>query len=120
MKIAVTANGAGLDAPVDPRFGRCQNFVFVDTETMDTETVSNENLMASGGAGVQSAQLVSEKGATIVLTGNCGPNAHRTLAVAGIEVIVGVTGSVQEAVEKYKAGAFSAAGGPNVDAKFGV
>ena len=120
MKVAVTAAGPGLDAQVDPRFGRCANFVFVDTDAMEPESVENENVAVGGGAGIQSAQLVADKGAQVILTGNCGPNAHRTLTVAGIEVIVGVSGTVKEAVEKYKAGDFAATEGPNVDAKFGL
>ena len=120
MKIAVTATGPGLGAEVDPRFGRCTRFVFVDTDTMETEEVDNVNTSAGGGAGVQSAQLVADKGATAVLTGNCGPNAYRTLRAAGIEVIVGGSGTVADAVEKYMTGGFSATDAPNVDAKFGV
>jgi len=120
MKIVVTAQAAGLEAQVDPRFGRCSSFVIVDTETMETESVPNENVIAAGGAGVQAAQLMSDKGAEAVLTGNCGPNAYRTLREANIEVIVGVKGTVAEAVEKFKAGAFESTDEPSVDAKFGV
>ena len=120
MKIAVTASGAGLDAEVDPRFGRCANFVLVDPETMAFEEVENTNVSMGGGAGIQSAQLVADKGAKVVLTGNCGPNAYRALQAAGVEVIVGVSGTVREAVENYKAGAFAPTDAPNVDAKFGV
>jgi len=119
MIVAVTGAGPGLDAEVDPRFGRCANFVFVDTETMESETIENANVTAGGGAGIQSAQLVADKCAVAVLTGNCGPNAFRTLRAAGIEVVVGVSGGVREAVEKYKAGGFSATAAPNVEGKFG-
>ena len=41
------------------------------------------------------------------------------LEANGYEIVAEAATGV-EAVEKYKAGAFSAAGGPNVDAKFGV
>ena len=37
MKVAVSATGSTLDAPVDPRFGRCEVFVLVETDDM-TET----------------------------------------------------------------------------------
>lgn len=120
MKIAVTATGDGLEAEIDPRFGRCQKFVFVDTDTLETETIDNQNVTAGGGAGVQSAQLVANSGADTVLTGNCGPNAHQTLAAAGVTVIVGVRGTVRDAVERFKAGELSATNEPNVDTKFGV
>jgi predicted Fe-Mo cluster-binding NifX family protein len=120
VKIAVTATEPGLDAPVDSRFGRCLHFVFVDTETMDVETVANENVTAAGGAGPQAAQTVADKGAKAVLTGNCGPNAHRALQAAGVQVVVGVSGTVKEVAEKFKAGEYATAESPNVDAKYGT
>ena len=120
MKIAVTASGADLSAPVDPRFGRCQGFVIVETDDMSFEAIQNPNVGIGSGAGIQAAQLISEKGAEVVLTGNCGPNAYATLNAAGIQVIVGAGGTVQEAVESFKSGALGAAGGPNVQSHFGM
>jgi len=120
MKIAVTASGPDLDSQIDPRFGRCRYFLFVETEDLTCEAVENPNTSAGGGAGVQSAQLVADKGAGAVLTGNCGPNAYRTLEAAGIKVIIGISGIVRDAVEKFKAGEFSAARQPNVERHFGI
>jgi len=120
MKIAVTATGPDLDAEVDPRFGRCAHFILFDTDTDEFEAVANDNMSAAGGAGIQSAQLVADKGAEVVLTGNCGPNAHRTLDAADVDVVTGVAGSVRDAVSKYKAGRFSPSDEPNVSAKFGA
>jgi predicted Fe-Mo cluster-binding NifX family protein len=119
MKVAVSSTGPDIGAQVDPRFGRCQYFVIVDSDSMASEAFENPNVMAGGGAGIQSAQLVAERGAQMVLTGNCGPNAYQTLQAAGIGVVVGVSGTVREAVEKYKSGEFSPAGGPSVAEKFG-
>ena len=120
MKVAITSRGTTFDDKVDPRFGRCANFAIVDTDDMSLETVENSNAAAGGGAGIQSAQLIADKGVETVLTGNCGPNAFRTLEAAGIAVVVGATGTVQEAVDAYKAGALSATGGPNVDSHAGM
>jgi len=120
MRIAITATGSGTDAQVDPRFGRCAYFVFVDTDTLQAETVANNNVDAAGGAGTQSAQIVAEKGVATVLTGNCGPKAFAVLKAAGIKVIIGVSGTVREAVEKYKAGMLSETSGPNAAEKSGV
>ena len=75
---------------------------------------------SGGGAGIQAAQLVADKGADVVLTGNCGPNAYRTLEAADVKLVVGVSGTVREAVDKFKSGAFESTEGPNVDAKSGV
>jgi predicted Fe-Mo cluster-binding NifX family protein len=120
MKVAVSASGPGLDAEVDPRFGRCSYFVIVDSETMDFEAVENPNTMAAGGAGIQSAQLVADKGAGVVLTGHCGPNAFQTLQAANIGVCVGAAGTVRQVVEQYMAGSLTATQGPSVASKFGV
>jgi len=120
MKIAVTSTGPSLDDNVEARFGRCPYFLIIDTDTMQFEAIENPNIALGGGAGIQSAQLMSEKGVTTVLTGNCGPNAFNVFGQAGIQVIVGVSGSVRNAVEQFKAKALSSASGPNVGSHFGM
>lgn len=104
MKICITSEGNNLDSQVDPRFGRCQYFLIVNTDNLEFEAIPNSNIEARGGAGVQSGQLVVEKQVKAVLTGNVGPNAFQVLQAAGIDVITGVSGRVKEAIEKYKKG----------------
>jgi len=104
MKVAVTATGQSLDVPVDPQFGRCPCFLLVDTDDMSHEFIDNRASQLGGGAGIRSAELVSRVGAQVVLTGRVGPNAQQALQAAGIEVIVGCTGTVLEAVERFKSG----------------
>lgn len=120
MKICVTSQADNLEADVDPRFGRCQYFMIVDTDTMEFEAVQNESVAAAGGAGVIAGQLVASRGVKAVLTGNVGPNAFSTLQAAGVDVITGVSGSIREVVEKFKKGDFKPIQGPSVDSKFGV
>jgi predicted Fe-Mo cluster-binding NifX family protein len=121
MKIAVSASSPELDSPVDPRFGRCSCFLIVDPETMEFEAVENPYVSASGGAGIQAAQLMAGKGVQAVLTGSCGPNAFQTLKAAGVKVVVGVTGTVRAVVQSYGSGAeFKEAGGPDVPPHFGM
>jgi predicted Fe-Mo cluster-binding NifX family protein len=121
MKIAVSASSPELDSPVDPRFGRCPYFLIVDQETMEFEVAENPYIGASGGAGIQSAQLIAGKGVQAVLTGSCGPNAFHTLQAAGVKVVVGVTGTVREVVQNYGSGpGFTEAKGPDVPPHFGM
>jgi len=120
MKIAVTSVGKDLDSPVDPRFGRAAYFVLVDTETMGFEAIANDNVSAGGGAGIGSGKNVIDAGAVAVLTGNCGPNAERTLRAGNVKLYVGVSGTVAEAVEQFKAGTLTEAAGPNVDSHAGM
>jgi predicted Fe-Mo cluster-binding NifX family protein len=120
MKIAVAASGNTLDAPVDPRFGRCAWFVIVDSETMAFEAVENPGAMAGGGAGIQAAQLVAGTGAQAVVAGNMGPNAHQALAAAGIRILPFAGGTVRQAVEAVKAGKLTAVSAPTVPLHFGT
>ena len=120
MKIALTAAGPDLDTVVDARFGRCPYFLIVEPESLKTEAVKNPNTVSGGGAGIQSAQILADKNVTAVLTGNCGPNAFRTLEAAGIQVITGVSGPIREAVEQYKSGKLTATDAPNVENHFGM
>ena len=120
MKICVTSQGNNLESLVDPRFGRCQYFIIVDPKNLEFEAIENPSISAGGGAGIQSGQLMVNKGIEVVLTGNVGPNAFSTLQAAGIKIIVGVTGMVKEAVDKYKKGELKPTEGPSVGPKFGM
>jgi len=120
MKICVSATGNNLEAAVDPRFGRSLYFVIVDPETMQFETVPNMAAGATGGAGIQAAQAMADKGVKVVLTGNVGPNAFGALSAAGIEIVTGASGTVKEAVEKYKKGEFRKTEKPTVEGHHGM
>jgi predicted Fe-Mo cluster-binding NifX family protein len=120
LKVAVSASGPSLEAQVDPRFGRAPFFLLVDLETQDFQVVPNQpNLQAAQGAGIQAAALVARHKPEAVLTGHCGPKAFHTLEAAGVAVIVGVAGSVRDAVQDYRAGKFRPASGPNVAGHWG-
>jgi predicted Fe-Mo cluster-binding NifX family protein len=116
MRIIVTANGADLEAPASPVFGRCPTYVFVDLDTMEFEAVENPAIAAPGGAGIQAAQFVVERGARAVVTGNVGPNAFDVLQSAGVPVYLFGGGTVRQAAEACKAGQLPAAGGANAPA----
>lgn len=119
MKIAVSAAGTELNAGVDPRFGRCPYFIIVNTDDMSFEVFENENIALGGGAGIQAAQFIAAKGVKAVITGNCGPNAMKTLNAAGVQVIVGQSGPVKHVVETFKRGTLSSTSTSNVSDHFG-
>jgi predicted Fe-Mo cluster-binding NifX family protein len=120
MKIVVSANGMDLDAQASPVFGRCPAYVFVDPESMAFEAVDNPALGAAGGAGIQAAQFIVERGANVVVSGNVGPNAFGVLQSADVPVYLFNGGTVRQAVEGYKSGQLSAIGGANVQAHAGM
>ena len=120
MKIVVSANGANLDAPASPIFGRCPMYVFVDTGTMESDAVENPAIAASGGAGIQAAQFVVEQGARAVVTGNMGPNAFSVLQSAGVSIYLFGGGTVRQAVEAFQAGQLPKAGEASAPAHAGM
>jgi len=114
MRIAVSATGPGLDAEVDPRFGRCAYFVIVDPDTMEFVALENSSAMAGGGAGIAAGQMVANQGVQVLLTGNTGPNAYQVLSASGVQVISGVTGRIRDAVDAYKRGQWQPTAQPRV------
>jgi len=120
MKVVVTSDGAGLDAAASPVFGRCRSYVFVDTESMDAETVENPAMNAAGGAGIQAAQFVVEQGAEAVISGNVGPNAYNVLLAADVPVHLLEDGTVRDAVEAFKNDQLQRAGGATGPAHAGM
>mgnify|MGYP006281427439 FL=1 len=120
MKIGISATGPDLEAQVEPRFGRCPYFLIVDPQSLDFEALENPSTASMGGAGIQSAQLMSDKGVSTVLTGNCGPNAFRTFEAANIHVVTGVSGPVRQAVEQFQSGALEPSGSANVASHSGM
>ncbi len=120
MKICVSATADNLEAQLDPRFGRCLYLVIVDSKTMQLEAIPNMAAGSTGGAGIQAAQNIANRGVKAVITGNVGPNAFGALSVAGIEILTKASGTVREVVEKFKKGELQSAGTPTVGEHFGM
>jgi len=120
MKICITSEGPSLDAKVDPRFGRCRYFIIIDADTLEFEALENSHTEASGGAGIQAGQLISSKGAKAVMTGNVGPNAFQTLQAAGIDIFTGISGTVRDALRRYREETLSKTRGPTTGSKAGL
>ena len=104
MKIAISADGPNLEAKVGHKLGTSQYLVIVDVETEDFEAVPNPGASGQRGAGMQAVVLAISRDVKAVLTGYCSPTAYNQLRANGIEVLTGLSGTVEEIVEKYKKG----------------
>jgi predicted Fe-Mo cluster-binding NifX family protein len=105
MKICLTSTSNNLQAPLDPRFGRCAYLLIVDTQTQQLEAIPNMAATAGGGAGIRAAQTIANMGVKAMITGNVGPNAFKALSAAGIEIfITPVLDNANVAIENFKAG----------------
>jgi predicted Fe-Mo cluster-binding NifX family protein len=87
---------------VQPIFGRCEYFIFVNPASMESEVVANPFASLSEEAGVESAEFVIGKGATTLLTGQVGPKVRQSLEAAGVVIMSIKGGTVREAVEAYR------------------
>jgi len=104
MKIVLTSTGPDLDSPPTGTFGRCPWFLFIDTESDEVTALRNPAADASGGAGVQAAQEVVDRGARAVLTGRVGPHAMDVISGAGIPVHDIGSADSRTALDSFKAG----------------
>jgi predicted Fe-Mo cluster-binding NifX family protein len=105
VKIAITASGNDLNAPLDSRFGRAAKFLVYDLDSETIEVVDNQqNLNAAQGAGIQAAQTIARCGVQCVITGHCGPKAFRVLSAAGITIFNTDATTVVEALERFRSG----------------
>lgn len=116
MKIAITARGDNLWAPVDSHFGRADNFVLYDDATNSWDCIPNKQyLQMAHGAGIQAGQTIAASGADVLITGHIGPKAFRMLETGRIRMysLGDFTGSVENALAAFQAGKFTAISEPN-------
>jgi predicted Fe-Mo cluster-binding NifX family protein len=59
---------------------------------------------ASGGAGVQTGNLILKSGVEILVTGHVGPKAGQVLAGSTIRIIEDPIGTVGQAVQRIRQG----------------
>jgi len=120
MKIAISSTGEDLQSQIDTRFGRCKYFIIVDNENLEFQKISNESAIAAGGAGIKAAETIVNQGAEVVITGNIGPNAFRTLNAAGIKIYAGIDGIIKDAIEKLNKGELKEVKDPSVESHSGM
>ncbi len=115
MKIAISSPDGKLDTPFSPRFGRCEFFIFIDSETRKWEAKANPAVSARGGAGPQAVQSLASSGVKAAISGQFGPNAYTSLEAAGIEAYEADDGTPSDLLDRFLAGTLkqvSAATGP--------
>ena len=116
MKIALTATGKEIFSDIDPRFGRAQLFLIVDSDTMRVKVVENkQNFDLPQGAGIQAAQTIASHKIDVLITGNCGPKAFKVLEAAGIKLVIGAKGRVDDVIDRYKKKELDHTNGANVE-----
>lgn len=86
MKIMITCTTNSIVDQMDERFGRAAYYCIYDKDAKTVDFLENEQVNAAGGAGLQAAQLASQQGVDVLITGRVGGKADQALKTAGIEV----------------------------------
>jgi len=97
MKVAISSLGKTLDDQIDFRFGRCTQYLIVDTSDMSFSVFMNSAQNEGHGAGISASQAIINEGINAVITGQVGPNAYRTLSAANIAIFT-ASGSIRSAL----------------------
>ena len=103
MKIAFSSTGTDLSTPMDLRFGRAAFFLIYDTETKSVEAIKNAYADAGQGAGIKAAETIVKAGASVLVTGDCGPKAFNALKQAHVKIYSAKNVSVAEALASFEA-----------------
>lgn len=105
-RVAVAAQGEGLEASLESPFNMCTSFVVVDSKTMEWEMVRVQPDGPARKVNVRAIRAIVRSGATALIASQIHPEccmALRALAVAVYLAPAGIT--VREAVTRYAAGA---------------
>ena len=105
MKIAVSTVGPEKSSLLEPRFGRSNYFVILDTETGEYSSIDNTSVQAEAhGAGPKTSQIVFDAGVNVILTGNGpGKNAFQVLETGNIKMFICKENiSAEEIIAKFQ------------------
>jgi len=93
-----------LTAPLSLRLSRCAYFLFVETDSGQTEARPNPGLKRLEEAGLQAARFVVEHGAEAVMAVMIGRHAQQVLEEAGVSVYEAELPSGRQVVERLRSG----------------
>ena len=103
-------DGEGLDAAVDPRFGRAARFAIAAADGSAVEVLDNPGVQAAHGAGIGAAALLVRRGVGAVIAGRFGPKASDALAAAGVAMFAAPDGmSARDALAALEQGKLASA-----------
>lgn len=105
MKIAIATEGTNVSG----HFGKCENFTMVEVENSEVKNKDIVNTMGNQ-HGLLPAFLASHN-VNVVIAGGMGDGARQKLASNNIEIISGVTGSIEDVIKSYLDGTLKVNGG---------
>ena len=96
MKIAISTDEGNF---VSPHFGRCPYFTIIEIE--DEKILNKRTIKNPGHHPAFLPNFLSEMGVTCIIAGGMGRRAQGLFAEKDIEIMIGVTGEIDEVVSKF-------------------
>jgi len=98
LQLAIATEGNQVSA----HFGRCLSYTVVDIQ--DGQIVNKQEIPNPGHEPGFLPGYLAQKGVQCVIAGGAGPRAKDLFAEQGIEIITGVSGSVDSVLEDFMNG----------------
>ena len=109
MKICIPTIGKdGLDNLVGEHFGRVPTYTIVDLDTDEISVISNTS-EHMGGQG-RPPEIMAKEGVNVMVCRGLGRRAIMMFEELGIDVYIGASGTVKDAVGAFKLGKLKKAG----------
>ncbi|HUI39451.1 MAG TPA: NifB/NifX family molybdenum-iron cluster-binding protein [Methanothrix sp.] len=103
MKICVpTMGSSGMDEAVCQHFGRAPTFTVVDLDTGKTQVLLNQS-QHMGGSGLP-IETIFAADIQVMIVGGLGPKAVSAFEEHCVEVFVGASGTVRDALYAWRNG----------------
>jgi len=117
MKIAISTDGKHVSG----HFGRCPSFTIVEIEGNE---IKNKEIVDNPGHHPGAIpEFLHKRGVGCIIAGGMGRNAMGFFSQYGIDTIVGITGTVEETLEKIKNGSLESKEGlckPGLGKGYGI
>jgi len=104
MKVGVAKDGN----QVSQHFGQCEGYAIFEIE--DGKVIGRTDIASPGHMPGVLPALLADHGAGVVIAGGMGPKAVDLFCARDIQVYLGVSGSIDGAVEDYLKGALVSGG----------
>ena len=94
MRIAISTDGDLVSA----HFGRCPSFTIIEID--NGKLINKQTIANPGHHPGYLPQFLHQKGVGCIIAGGMGRRAEDLFAQVGIKIIVGVSGSIKEVIDK--------------------
>ncbi len=98
MRVAISTDGDSVSA----HFGRCPSFTILD---IDNNKVTNRQVLDNPGHHPGAIpKFLHDNGVKCIIAGGMGMNAVNFFNQFGIEIVVGISGAIDDIIKKLEAG----------------